>query len=274
MDQSNTMAPTQPRDVWAAGQAYEPYMGRWSRLVARDFVDWLALPSGARWLDIGCGTGALTQTIAARAAPAAVMGLDRSDGFVAFAGQDAWGRHIVFQTGDAQSLPFPDRTFDAVVSGLLLNFVPDPARAADEMRRVLRPGGTAAAYVWDYAGGMQLIRHFWSAAAALDPAAQALDEARRFPLCNPERLRALFGDCGFARTECRIIDVPTVFRDFDDYWAPFLGEQGPAPTYCGTLPDEQRIALREQLRAALPIEADGSIRLMARTFAVRGIRPA
>jgi len=269
-----TPCPPELPDVWAAGQAYEPFMGRWSRMVAREFIDWLALPPGARWLDIRCGTGALTQTIAARARPAAVIGLDPSDGFVAFAERDAGSHHIVFLTGDAQSLPFPDRTFDAVVSGLVLNFVPDPVRAAAEMKRVLRPGGTAGCYVWDYAGEMQLIRHFWRAAAALDPAAQGLDETRRFPLCDPARLRALFGDCGFEQTECHIIDVPTVFRDFDDYWAPFLGRQGPAPTYCGTLSDGRRAALRERLRAALPVEPDGSIRLMARTFAVRGSRPA
>jgi hypothetical protein len=140
------------------------------------------------------------------------------------------------------------------------------------MMRVLRPGGTAAAYVWDYAGNMQLIRHFWNAAVSLDPADRALDEAERFPLCRPARLRALFADGGFAETDCRAIDVPTVFANFDELWAPFLGGQGPAPTYCGTLSEERREALRERLRAALPIAPDGSIRLIARAFAVRGLR--
>jgi hypothetical protein len=137
----------------------------------------------------------------------------------------------------------------------------------------LRPGGTVAAYVWDYADEMQLIRHFWSAAVALDPAARALDEALRFPLCNPERLLALFTGCGFERIELAALDVPTVFENFADYWAPFRGGQGPAPTYCGTLSDDRRALLREQLSAALPIAPDGSISLMARAFAVRGVRP-
>jgi SAM-dependent methyltransferase len=273
MTDSLTLAPQHRPDVWAAGEAYEPYIGRWSRLVAREFIDWLALPPGGRWLDVGCGTGALTQTIVARAEPASVAGLDPSDGFVAFACSHAYDRRIIFQIGDAQALPFPAMTFDAAVAGLVLHFVPDPARAVAEMKRVLRPGGIAAAYVWDHAGEMQLIRHFWNAAIAVDPGARAFDEARRFPLCDPQRLLALFDECGFARTHCRAIDVPTVFKDFDDYWSPFLGGQGPAPTYCGTLSGERLALLREQLRAALPIERDGSINLIARAFAVRGARP-
>jgi SAM-dependent methyltransferase len=273
MNRSHIHAPLNRADVWAAGEAYDPYIGRWSRLVARDFIDWLALPSGGRWLDLGCGTGALTQTIAARSEPASVTGLDPSDRFIAFARRQTQDRRVAFQTGDAQALPFPDMTFDAVVAGLVLNFVPDPAQALREMKRVLRPRGTGAVYVWDHAGEMQLIRHFWSAAVALDPAAHALDEARRFPLCDRERLLALFNDCGFERVECRVLDVPTVFEDFDDYWSPFLGGQGPAPTYCSTLSDDRRALLRERLRAALPIERDGSIRLIARAFAFRGVRP-
>jgi SAM-dependent methyltransferase len=274
MNGSVTVASPHRADVWAAGDAYEPYVGRWSRLVAREFIDWLALPSGGHWLDLGCGTGALTQTIAARGKPATVTGLDPSDRFIAFARRQTQDRRVHFQTGDAQALPFPDMTFDAVVAGLVLNFIPNPARAVAEMKRVLQAGGTGAAYVWDHAGEMQLIRYFWSAAVALDPAAQALDEAQRFPLCNRERLLALFRDGGFDQTECCVLDVPTVFRDFDDYWSPFLGGQGPAPTYCSTLSDDRQALLRERLRAALPIERDGSIRLIARAFAVRGVRPA
>jgi ubiquinone/menaquinone biosynthesis C-methylase UbiE len=175
------------------------------------------LPCGGHWLDLGCGTGALTQTIAARGKPATVTGLDPSDRFIAYARRQTPDRRVRFQTGDAQALPFPDGTFDAVVAGLVLNFVPDPARALREMKRVLRAGGTGAAYVWDHAGEMQLTRYFWSAAVALDPEAQALDEARLFPLCNRERLLVLLRDCGFERTESRVLDVPTVFKSFDDY---------------------------------------------------------
>jgi SAM-dependent methyltransferase len=263
----------QRADVWAVGDAYEAYVGRWSRLVAREFIDWLALPAKQRWLDVGCGTGALAQTILACADPASVTSIDPSDGFIARAREQTRDARASFQSGKAEALPLADAAVDVAVSGLVLNFVPHPEHAVAEMRRGLRPDGTAAVYVWDYAGEMQLMRHFWDAAVALDPAAGPLDEARRFPICNPDILLTLFKDGGFERTECRSIDVPTVFKDFDDYWAPFLGGQGPAPTYCATLSDEKRTALREQIRASLPIEGDGTIRLIARAWAVRGGRP-
>jgi SAM-dependent methyltransferase len=170
-------------------------------------------------------------------------------------------------------LPLPDATFDRVVSGLVLNFVPDQPRAVAEMARVVRPGGEVALYVWDYAGGMQLMRRFWDAAAALDPRAAELDEGRRFPTCRPEPLRQLFETDGRLHgVATRSIEVPTIFRDFDDYWTPFLGGQGPAPGYCVALPEGARSALRDRLRASLPRQPDGSIHLVARAWAIRGRR--
>ena len=261
-----------PAEVWASGAAYEPYVGRWSRLVAREFLAWLAVPPGSRWLDVGCGTGALAETILAVASPAAVVGIDPSAGYVAYARERVRDERAGFEVGDARALPYPDASYDAVVSGLVLNFVPDPARAAGELARVARPGGVVAAYVWDYAGEMQLMRHFWDAAAALDPAVRDLDEGRRFPLCQPEPLARIFRGAGLADVATRAIDVPTHFRDFDDYWSPFLGGQAPAPRYAMSLSEERRAALRERLRAALPTEPDGAIRLLARAWAVRGTR--
>jgi SAM-dependent methyltransferase len=258
-------------DVWAAGDLYEPYVGRWSRRVAHVFVDWLGLPRGSRWLDIGCGTGALTQAIVEQAAPQAVTGLDPSAGFLAHARSRVPGAHVRFDVADAQSLPQASASVDAAVSGLVLNFVPQPRQALAEMARVVQPGGVVASYVWDYAGRMELMRHFWDVAAALDPAARALDEGRRFPLCQPEALRELFLQAGLADVALHTIEVPTVFRDFDDYWSPFLGGQGPAPGYAMSLSDERRAALRDGLRARLPTEADGRIALVARAWAVRGI---
>lgn len=259
-------------DVWAIGDAYDPYMGRWSRLVANELIDWLSLPAALRWLDVGCGTGALTQEILARASPAAVIGLDSSEGFLAYARAHTHDPRAMFQLGDAQSLPFNDGEFDAALSGLVLNFIGQPAQVVAEMKRVLRVGGTTAAYVWDYSGQMQLIRHFWDAAAALDPQAETLDEARRFPICNESALLALFKEAGFAQVGFRVLDVPTIFKDFDDYWSPFLGGQGPAPTYACSLSEKQREQLRAQLKQTLPTAPDGSIRLIARAFAVRGCR--
>ncbi len=258
-------------DVWASGAAYEPYVGRWSRLVAREFLVWLDVPAGGRWLDVGCGTGALSRTILDGGSPAAVTGLDPSEGFAAYARAQVQDGRATFVVGDAQALADPSGAYDAVVSGLVLNFVPRPERAAAEMARVARSGGTVAAYVWDYAGEMQLLRHFWDAAVALDPGASERDQGRRFPLCHPEPLAALFRAAGLRNVVTRAIDVPTIFRDFDDYWSPFLGGQGPAPGYVMSLTEERRAALRDHVRAGLPVVADGSIHLIARAWAVRGI---
>jgi SAM-dependent methyltransferase len=165
----------------------------------------------------------------------------------------------------------PDRRFDAVVSGLALNFVPDPRRAAAEFARVATAGGVAAAYVWDYAEGMAMMRYFWDAATSLDPAAAELDEGRRFLLCRPEPLGQLWADAGLDSVQVQTVEVPTVFADFDDYWRPFLGGQGPAPGYTMSLTEEHRRALRDLLQVRLPSGPDGSIPLTAKAWAVRGI---
>ncbi len=258
-------------DVWAQGVGYERYIGRWSRPVAAEFLEWLRLPPGKAWLDVGCGSGALSQRIIGASAPDRIVGIDSSEGFVAHAAAHVADQRAAFRTGDAQALPVGNAEFDAVVSGLVLNFVPDQPKAVAEMRRAARPGGTVALYVWDYAGEMQLIRRFWDAAVALDPAARELDEAVRFPNCRPDPLRALFTGAGLRDVATKAIDVPTVFTDFDDYWSPFLSGQGPAPGYCMKLLEDMRGALRERLRAALPAARDGTIALMARAWAVRGL---
>jgi SAM-dependent methyltransferase len=260
-------------DPWTVGASYEAYIGRWSRPVARDFVRWLALPPCGRWADIGCGTGALTETILAHADPAAVSGLDASEDYVESARRAMMSdRRARFDVGDACALPWEDATHDAAVSGLVLNFVPDPRAMVRELARVVVAGGTVAAYVWDYAGEMQLIRRFWDAAVALDPDADPLDEGVRFPLCAREPLAILWSDAGLVDVEVHALDVPTVFRDFDDYWSPFLGGQGPAPGYAMRLDETRRVALRERLRSTLPCGADGSISLRARAWAVQGRR--
>jgi SAM-dependent methyltransferase len=223
-------------------------------------------------LDVGCGTGALSATILALARPATVTGIDASEGYAAYAHEQIRDGRAQFRQGDAEALPFRDEGFDATVSGLVVNFMPEPSLGLAEMARVTRPGGTVAVYVWDYSDGMQLIRHFWDAATALDPAAVELDESRRFPICHPEALERLFTDAGVEDVAVRAVDVPTVFRDFDDYWSPFLGGQGPAPGYAMSLSEERRAALRERMRADLPISGDGSIQLSARAWAVRGRR--
>jgi SAM-dependent methyltransferase len=268
----NLMTTSEPKDLWASGASYESYVGRWSRLVAREFVQWLTIPPHACWLDIGCGTGALSQIILEMASPQVVRGVDTSEGYLAYARQQIQDPRADFLVGDATALPVESATSDAVVSGLVLNFVAQPDQALREMVRAVRKGGTVAAYVWDYAGQMQLIRFFWDAATALDPEACALDEGQRFPLCQPEPLRHLFQTAGLLRVEVRSMTIPTTFHDFDDYWTPFLRRQGPAPFYVRSLSEAQRGALQDYLRAILPFEADGSLHLIARAWAVRGVR--
>lgn len=266
------MATPAPRDRWADAEAYERYIGRWSREVAAEFVAWLALPRDVCFADMGCGSGALSATLLARCGARRVTGVDYSLAFAAGARRSLGGAAADFTAGDAQSLPFRDASFDAAVSGLVLNFVPRPEAMLGEMARAARAGGVVAVYVWDYADGTQLLRHFWDAVVALDPGARDLDEARRFPLCAPEPLVACCRAAGLRDVQVRAIDVPTVFRDFDDYWSPFLMGQGPAPGYVSALDEARRNRLRDTIRARLPVAPDGSIPLAARAWAARGHR--
>ena len=258
------------KDTWAAGKLYEPYVGRWSRLVAREFLAWLEVPPNLDWLDVGCGTGALTEVILQRAGPRSVKGVDPSAGFIEHARAHITDSRATFDVADAQSLPLESARFGAAVAGLVLNFVPKPSLAVREMARSVRPSGVVAAYVWDYAGRMELMRYFWDAAVELDSEAFKLDEGRRFPLCQPNPRTELFTQAGLHHVQVRSIDVSTRFRDFDDYWSPFLGGQAPAPGYAMSLSEERRGALRDRIRAKLPFASDGSIQLIARAWAVRG----
>lgn len=258
------------RDNWSSGDAYEQYVGRWSRLVAAEFVRWLAVPADRDWLDVGCGTGALTEVILRQAAPRRVMAHDISLPYLALARERIPDERAEFTHADAVMLPSAHATFDIAVSGIAINFVPDAPVAVREMRRVVRPQGTVALYVWDYADGMQLIRSFWDAAVSLDPNAANLDEAFRFPVCRPGPLRALFENAGLYDVDIRPIDVPTRFASFEEYWMPFEGAQGPAPSYVAALDRERRNQLRATLEKTLPRQPDGSIELMARAWAARG----
>jgi SAM-dependent methyltransferase len=199
-----------------------------------------------------------------------VSGVDPSRAFLALALERTSDRRAEFREGDAQALPFEDARFDAAVSGLVLNFVPEPERGVSEMARVTRGGGTVAAYVWDYVGKMEMIRCFFDAAVTLDPAAADVDEGSRFPICSPKGLAALFTSAGLSEVATRAIDVPTHFRDFDDYWTPFLAGTGVAPAYAMSLSADRRAALRERIRESLPVAEDASISLIARAWAVKG----
>jgi len=262
------MADKQVSDTWERGSPYERYVGRWSRRVAPLFLDWLGIPAGRRWLDVGCGTGALCAAIVDRCSPASVAGVEPSEGFLSTAKENLAHR-AALHLGSATAIPLGDASVDVAVSGLVLNFVPDQPAALAEMRRVTGKGGTVAAYVWDYAGKMELMRYFWDAAVELRPEVHGMDEGVRFPLCRPEALEKLFASAGLKGTEVKAIDIPTPFTDFDDYWQPFLGGQGPAPAYAMSLDEAARAGLRDRIRERMPAAADGTITLTARAWAVR-----
>jgi len=258
----------QVSDTWERGDPYEQYVGRWSRRVAPGFLSWLGIPSGRKWLDVGCGTGALCAAIVDHCSPHSVTGIEPSEGFLKKAGEHLAGRAMLHQ-GSATTIPLDDASVDVVVSGLVLNFVPDQRAALIEMARVTGNGGTIGAYVWDYAGKMELMRFFWDAAVELNPEAAKLDEGTRFPLCRPEALEKLFAAAGLRDIEVNSIDIPTRFKNFDEYWQPFLGGQGPAPAYAMSLNETARARLRDRIRERLPVQADGSISLIARAWATR-----
>jgi SAM-dependent methyltransferase len=255
------------QDRWASGDAYEGYMGRWSRVLARVFLEWLRAAPAAAWLDVGCGTGALTSAIAALCRPTSIVGCDPSQAFIERARRDLSHAATFCVIASAELLPERDGGFDVVVSGLVLNFVPDPARALAAMRARTRPGGAVAAYVWDYAG-MELLSHFWEEAVAFD--SSVTDETRRFASWQAAMLASLFDAAALTHVETGVLEITTEFADFDDYWRPFLAGTGPAPSYVASLDATRREQLRARLERRLAASSDGRIRLRARALAVRG----
>jgi len=257
-------------DRWAAGAAYDLYMGRWSRPLARAFVEWLRPAPGAHWLEVGCGTGSLTTAILDLGAPTSLTACDPSAPFIDHARHHITDPRVSFDVADAATLPEERGKFDIAVSALVLNFVPDVPGALASMRSRVHPDGVIAACVWDYADGMQFLRHFWDEAIALDPTAAALDEGRRFPLCRAGALEPAFRAAGLDDVEAGALEVPTVFDDFDEYWRPFLGGTGPAPAYVASLDAARRDALRQALHLRLPRNPAGHIALRARAWTARG----
>ena len=255
---------------WSSGVAYDPYMGRWSQAVALQFLHWLAIPKHASWVDVGSGTGAVLRTLLHEHEPTRVMGIDRSEEYLAFARQHLTDPRVEWQQGDAEHLPLADASWDVVVAGLLLNFVPHPDQAVREWRRVVRPHGTVATYVWDYVNGMPMMRLFWEAVATLHLDEEAENEHQHFDQWQPDYLLQLWREAGLEDIQTTSIEIPMVFPDFAAYWTPFLGGQGPAPQYLMALPDATRTRLRDALHESLPLRADGSLHLSARAWAICG----
>lgn len=244
-------------------------MGRWSILIAEKFLDWLAIPPSRRWLDVGCGTGVLTNQILKTYQPNDIVSIDSSSEFIAFAQQSITSPLVHFQVGLAQSLELDSNSVDAAVSGLVLNFVPQPEVAISEMFRVVKPEGKIGIFLWDYADGMQMLRYFWDAAVQLNPKAKEYDEGIRFPLCQEGALETLVRQISLKQVEAIPIVAPTVFQNFDDYWLPFLTNVGPAAGYSMSLNQKDKQNLEDKLREILPTNDDGSISLTARAWAVK-----
>lgn len=251
------------------GVAYERYMGIWSQLTGEIFLDWLAPESGWRWLDVGCGNGAFTEMLVQRCAPASVHGIDPSEAQLAYARTRPASRVTQFRQGDAMAQPFPDNTFDAAVMPLVIFFVPDPARGVAEMARVVCPGGVAAAYAWDMAGGgfpyaaLQAEMRELGIAVPVPPSPEA---------SKIDTMRDLWTSAGLEAVETRQITVQRTFADFDDYWSTILGGPSVGPQLAAMTAAELAL-LQARMRAHLPPDAAGRIICRARANAVKGRVP-
>jgi SAM-dependent methyltransferase len=255
-------------------EAYERFMGRWSRLVAHLVVDFADLPDSGSVLDVGSGSGSLAFVIAEQKPRCRVQGIDLSKRYVAYANRkNPFPARATFRAGDAQQLPFPDAAFDASVSLLVFNFIPTPGRALEEMRRVTKPGARLTAAVWDYGGGMEMLREFWDAAASIDENAENQHE-KHMPLCRGGELSELWKRGGLENVHEQPLDVTMRFESFADYWDPFLLGQGPAGVYVRSLSRDQLQALRDELKHRLSVsKGDEPFPLPARAWAVRGSVP-
>lgn len=259
--------------MFGNAEAYEKFMGRWSARLTRPFLDFVRVGDGARILDVGCGTGSMVAAIAAGHATARVVGLDPVEAFIGYCRARFPEARFSFDRGSAFELPYPDHAFDHVLSLLVLMLIPDPARAASEMRRVTKPGGVVASCTWDGAG-MEMSAVVWDEARRLDPLAERTAERPKH--CNSRgQLAALWHETGLRDVEETMIEIRTEFESFDDFWVPYLAGVGPAGSYVAGLPRDQRDALASALRTRLLGDrADGPISLGARAWAVRGTVPA
>jgi SAM-dependent methyltransferase len=251
------------------GAAYEQMMGKWSRLAGDVFLDWLAPSPGLRWVDVGCGNGAFTELIVERCAPAEVQGIDPSEGQLAFARTRPSARIAKFHLGDAMALPFASHSFDIAVMALVIFFVPDPDKGVAEMVRVVRPGGTVAAYAWDILGGgfpLEPVQH--------EMRAMGLTTLRppSFAVSRLDALRQTWAGAGLEAVETREITVQRTFTDFEDFWATCLLGASIGPTIASLAPADTA-QLKSRVRARMPVDAAGQIIYSARANAVKGRKP-
>jgi SAM-dependent methyltransferase len=255
--------------MWNDAVGYEAYVGHWSRALAPRFLDWLAPPARLRWLDVACGTGALTSAILAHCAPEEVVGVDTSADYLASAQANCSDPRVRFLVGDANDLSFPSTSFDVSVSALALNFIAFD-RAFAEQHRVVRPGGTIAAYVWDYAGEYEFARRFWDAALSIDSRAAAYDPGRNAAICREQNLREGLVAAGCSGVETRVLDDSGEFPSREAYWSAFDGRQGSTSEYLALLTDQERLRLKDAVFSTMPPHCP--VKLKVRALAVKGLR--
>jgi SAM-dependent methyltransferase len=259
----------QPQIRYDDGAAYERMMGAWSRIAGEIFLDWLTPPPGLRWIDIGCGSGAFTELLVERCAPAEVQAIDPSEAQLSFARARPAGRIAQFHRGDALALPFGEDSFDAAVMALVIFFVPDPTKAVAEMKRVVCPGGTVAAYVWDMMGGghpLELMHAEMLGMGVVAPRPPRSDAS------SVEALRGMWMNAGLDAPEVRDITVQRTFADFEDYWTTSTMAATVSQTIAAMAPGDTD-ALKMRMRARLPADAAGRITQHARANAIRGRVP-
>ena len=256
-------------NLFGDGKAYERLMGRWSRLAGEKFLDWLDAPKNLKWLDVGCGNGAFTEVLIAKCSPASVIGVDPSEGQLAFARGRAGTKGADFRVADAQALPFPDKSFDAAAMALVIVFVPDPAKAARELARVVRPGGIAATYMWEFPDGFPLAPF----AAAMKDLGLTPPERPNVEASTRGALRAIWKEVGLTAVESEVVRIRVRFSSFDDFWDSNTVPVGPSGKALSELTPGAREQLKTRLRERLPIAADGSIAYEAFANAVKGVVP-
>jgi SAM-dependent methyltransferase len=259
--------------MFAVSAGYERFMGRWSRLLAPAYIVFAGVKNGDRVLDVGTGTGSLAAAVEASMPASEIVGVDPSEGFIAYARKNARSDRVHFEVGDAQALKFKDATFDNTLALLVMNFVPDPNKAVAEMRRVTRAQGVVSACVWDYDAGMQMLRFFWDEAVAFDPAIEPKDE-RHMKLSRQGQLGDLWGKAGFVNIKEEPLVIDQAYASFNDYWEPFTKGAGPGGAYVVSLSEDRRQQLEARMRKRLLMDRqDGPFTLTARAWCVRGEVP-
>jgi SAM-dependent methyltransferase len=263
-------APEAEAKMFATGDGYELYMGRWSRLLVRPYAAFAGVRDGQRILDVGTGTGAVASTLQSALPRTTIVGIDPSAAFIAYARKNASSVRVRFEVGDAQALRQADASFDHAMALLVMNFIPDHGKALAEMKRVTRAGGIVSACVWDYGDGMESLRLFWDEAVAVDPAAAPRHE-RNMKLSHAGELAALWTHAGLADVREAPLLIDQAFSSFADYWTPFLKGTGPGGAYVASMSGVRRDELETRLRRrVLGDRDDGPFTLKARAWCVRG----